>query len=147
MNILSTQYSLLYRALEIYIAGCKGPHCKGCHNKESWDFNNGKCYYEETELILDKVKTFDIMLDNIMVMGGEPMDQNLNQLHELLVNLKETGKIIWLFTRYDFYEIPKFIKGQCDYIKTGRYDETCLSDSYWQEGIQLASTNQQIHKL
>ena len=35
MKILSTQYSLKYKALEIYTAGCKGPHCEGCHNPDT----------------------------------------------------------------------------------------------------------------
>ena len=45
MNILATQYTLPYKSLDIYVAGCSGsPHCINCHNKESWDFNQGEIY-------------------------------------------------------------------------------------------------------
>ena len=27
--------------VSIYVSGCHF-HCKGCHNKEAWDFNYGK---------------------------------------------------------------------------------------------------------
>ena len=43
MNIVSTQYTLSTKSLEIYLAGCSGqPKCKGCHNPMLWDFNMGE---------------------------------------------------------------------------------------------------------
>ena len=45
MRILSTQYTLANKSLEIYISGCMAsPHCEGCHNPESWDFDLGEVY-------------------------------------------------------------------------------------------------------
>jgi anaerobic ribonucleoside-triphosphate reductase activating protein len=45
MNILATSYTLQYKSLDVYIAGCSGnPHCIGCHNPESWNFNQGEKY-------------------------------------------------------------------------------------------------------
>ena len=33
--------------VSIYVSGCHF-HCKGCHNKEAWDFNYGKKFDEST---------------------------------------------------------------------------------------------------
>ena len=90
-----------------------------------------------------KIKIFDSLIDNIMIFGGEPLDQNQDELIHMLFDLKSLNKNIWIFTRYKLNEIPKEIKYLCDYIKTGRY----ISElSYMQYGINLATKNQKIFK-
>ena len=43
MKIAGTQFTLKTKSFEIYVSGCAGnPHCKGCHNPETWDFNVGE---------------------------------------------------------------------------------------------------------
>ena len=71
MNILGTQYTLKHKAFEIYVAGCNGsPHCKGCHNPESWDFNLGDRMDDKYLLFLkSKIQTLD-MWNNLP--GGFP---------------------------------------------------------------------------
>lgn len=149
MNILATQYALDTQSLEIYVAGCKAqPHCKNCHNPESWSFDKGitydSNYFDE---IYKKVKRFDSMIKNIMIMGGEPLDQHLEELYDMLKNLNTLNKKLWLFTRYELNEVPKQIKNLCDYIKTGKYDETLKTNDYIDYGIKLATKNQKIHKV
>lgn len=148
MNVLATQYTLEYKSLDIYLAGCCGnPHCEGCHNPESWDFNNGEIYDEEYfKTIKQKVNDFDFMIDNIMIFGGEPNDQKHDDLEKLLSDLKLLNKKIWLFTRYDLKDIPKFELDYCDYIKTGRYIPKLITDDNVAYGIKLATSNQQIYK-
>lgn len=46
MRVAGTEFNLAHRALEIYLSGCKAPHCEGCHNKELWEFNQGIPYQE-----------------------------------------------------------------------------------------------------
>ncbi|MCX7648913.1 MAG: 4Fe-4S cluster-binding domain-containing protein, partial [Elusimicrobiales bacterium] len=123
MRILGTQYSLNTKSFEIYIAGCSGnPHCEGCHNPESWNFNNGNPYNLKYFLnIKEKIELFDTLIENIMIFGGEPLDQDKNELINFLKDLKFLNKKIWLFTRYELEEVPLEIKDLCDYIKTGRY--------------------------
>ena len=148
MNILATQYTLAMKAFEVYVAGCSGnPHCKGCHNPTSWDFDNGE-HYDETykQQIYNKVKDFDSMIDNCMIFGGEPLDQNHTELKQLLEDLQELHKPIWIFTRYDIKEVPDFVKENCDYIKCGRYMEELKTENNTQYGITLATSNQHIYK-
>lgn len=148
MNILATQYSLSNKSLDIYLAGCCGsPHCEGCHNPESWSFNQGNKYDNKYYInIKNKINDFGNMIDNIMIFGGEPNDQNKDELLHFLMDLRNLNKKIWLFTRYDITEVPKFEYILCDYIKCGRYIPKLLTDDNIQYGIKLATSNQKIYK-
>jgi anaerobic ribonucleoside-triphosphate reductase activating protein len=147
MNILATQYSANLRSLDIYVAGCIGnPHCEGCHNPESWNFNQGTPYTASYfDLLAKKIRGFDRLIRKIMIFGGEPLDQNREEFLNFLVSLTYFHKEIWLFTRYELSEVPKEIKQYCNYIKCGRYDETKKQQKV-QYGITLATTNQKIYK-
>ena len=149
MNIMATQYTLDNQSLEIYIAGCSGsPHCEGCHNPESWNFDIGEKYdYSYFIKIKNKIKDFDSLIKNIMIFGGEPLDQDIEELENFLSDLKSLSKPIWLFTRYDFDEIPNKIIDLVDYIKTGRYIKELKTFDNIHFGINLASNNQKIIKV
>jgi len=150
MNILYVDYTLKYKSLDIYISGCKGnPHCEGCHNPETWNFNQGDFYndlYFQKNIFEKYVNHYDNMIDNIMIFGGEPLDSNHNELIKFLTDLNTLNKKIWLFTRFELDEIPDNIKIICDYIKTGKYipQLSCKNVKYF--GINLATANQKIHK-
>lgn len=150
INILKVDYTLKYRSLDIYVAGCNAqPKCQGCHNPNSWDFNQGRKYTRRlfSEEIASKVMEFDKMVDHIMVFGGEPMDQPLGALVSMLKDLNTLTKYVWLFTRYDISEIPEQVVKQCDYIKTGAYIKDLSTENNIQHGIPLATSNQKIHKI
>lgn len=149
MRILKASTSLLCSdgvAFEITLAGCKG-HCKGCHSKDTWNFEQGE--------YLDIHKRIDIITnilerpyDNIVIMGGEPLDNDIMSLYKFLNYLKQVTKLpIWLFTHYEYKEVPEEIKEVCDYIKTGKYDENKLTEYNVQYGVKLASSNQWIYKV
>ena len=124
------------------MAGCKGPHCPGCHNPEGWDFDKGVpalyCYNDIHFEIIEAGP----LIDSIRVLGGEPLDQDTHQLVMLLKELKKHKKPIWLFTRYGFADIPQPILDLVDVVKTGEYKEG-LKPLVLKE-ITLASDNQQI---
>ncbi|WP_169332891.1 4Fe-4S cluster-binding domain-containing protein [Desulfovibrio oxyclinae] len=147
MNILATEYSLRHKALELYVAGCKGPHCPGCHNPETWSFDQGVPFDTVTKREIEtKIKDFAHMIDNIWVLGGEPIDQDRKALEELLSFLRGF-RPVWLFTRYELSEVSENILCHCSYVKTGRYNEDKLVDDNVQHGVKLASSNQKIHRL
>ncbi|EKS4345064.1 4Fe-4S cluster-binding domain-containing protein [Clostridium botulinum] len=150
MNILATQYTLSLKSLDIYVAGCRGDngvHCTSCHNPETWKFNQGDKY---NKFVLNKIKNkindFDNIINNIMIFGGEPLDQNHNDLLHMLSDLKQFNKDVWLFTRYTINKVPKEVKNLCDYIKCGSYEPELKTNSNIQYGINLATSNQNIYK-
>lgn len=156
MNIISTQYTLAYRSFEIYIAGCNAqPHCAECFSPETWDFDKGEMVTESSvNSILEKIKENDSMIDNIWILGGDPIDQHPSDLFELVNKLRSANKPLWLFTRHElfqdgylkekyqeFYNILHYIK----YVKTGAYQPDNKAKDYWVNGISLASNNQRIY--
>lgn len=142
MNLITTQYVPHLQRLEIYLAGCKR-RCKGCHNPSSWDFRAGKEI--NYDLLVEKCQ--NSLVENIWILGGEPLDQKVGELMYLLVNLELTSKPIWLFTGYELSKVPEQAKEYLTYIKTGAYKEKFMpvDDLEW-NGIKLASTNQKIYK-
>lgn len=147
MKIVNTQYTSSTKSLDIYVSGCKPPHCNGCHNSEIFSFDIGKlCDLSCCNSIVYKIQEFNKLVKNIMIYGGEPLDQDINSLLLMIDALKHAEKPIWLFTKYELNDVPTCIKERCAYIKCGRYDETKLSDTYEMYGIKLASTNQIIYK-
>lgn len=149
MNILATQYYAPKKAFEIYVSGCKAPHCEGCHNPESWRFDNGEIY--STLYFLNNIKdhiedeAYNSLIENIFILGGEPLDQNINDFSELLFDLSHLNKNIWVFTKYNLNEIPQYVLNYADYIKCGRYKPELKVDDNIQFGIKLATSNQKIY--
>ena len=87
MRVLATQYTLATKSFEIYLAGCKGNngvHCRGCHNPLSWDFNQGE-YIDSIYIqnIVNKINSFNHLIENIWILGGEPLDNDINKLIDL----------------------------------------------------------------
>lgn len=150
MNIISTQYTLKYKSLEIVVSGClgnNGKHCVGCHSPETWNFDIGENYNLKMPSIISKIHKANELIDWIWIYGGEPLDNKHEDLIDMLEQLKQTEKPIMLFTRYGFEEVPDDIKNLCDYIKCGAYREDLKTDDNIQYGVKLATSNQKIYKL
>ena len=149
MNILYTDFTLQDNALDIYVAGCNGnPHCTSCHNPNSWNFDWGKPYDKKYfNYIKNTVDIFNTLIKKIRIFGGEPLDQNHDELIHMLFDLGGLNKEIWLFTRYEINEVPKEIKTLCNYIKTGRYLPELECDDNIQYGVKLATSNQKIWRI
>jgi anaerobic ribonucleoside-triphosphate reductase activating protein len=147
MNIAATEYSIGTKSFDIYISGCKG-YCKGCCNPElqNPDFGD-ELSVVFFETLRNKMRIFDSLVDNIFIMGGEPLDQEISSLKLFLEKISLYNKPIWLFTHFSLEEIPEDIKQLCSYIKTGKYDMNNLVDNNIQYGVKLASGNQTIHKI
>lgn len=148
MKIFATQYSLSTRSFEIFVSGCRKPHCRNCYNPDTWDFNRGELYTPSyfNKKILPKVTEFSNLVHNIFILGGEPLDQEPADLNRLLLDLQVLEKPIWLFTKYDFDQIPRRVLCLVDYVKCGRYIEEFKTDNNVQYGIRLATNNQKIYK-
>lgn len=96
--------------------------------------------------IWNKLRDFAGLIDNIKVLGGEPLDQDLDELNVLLWYLNQEDAALWLFTGKRLMAVPACVADLCDYIKCERYDETQLTEDNIQYGVKLASANQKIYK-
>lgn len=91
-------------ACSIFFQGCFR-HCPGCFNSETWDFNGGK---EFTPEIQDKFVGLckQPHINCISILGGEPFDQDPQELYDFLYRLKhEVGKPIFAWSGYTFYQL------------------------------------------
>ena len=112
----------------LWIAGCSH-HCRGCHNPESWDYNQGKPLREVRKDLFDKLdKSY---IKGLTLSGGDPLAQsrrNLLELYFLLRRIKKKfpNKDIWIYSGYTHEEIlqdkfKKLVLSQCDVLVDGLY--------------------------
>lgn len=96
-------------------------------------------------MIKNKVAANSALIENIMVMGGEPLDQDPESLLKFSKLLNTLGKRLWLFTREPLSNVPPQLLPLYDRIKCGRYDPAQLSSHHVQYGVKLASDNQRVY--
>lgn len=121
--------------VSLYVSGCHF-RCKGCHNKEAWDFNYGKEFTDETiERIINLLdKNY---ITGLSILGGEPLEPvNQKGLVKLVkeVKAKFPNKNIWCWTGYDFekdvfgkmykeFSFTKDLLQNIDVIVDGQFEE------------------------
>lgn len=138
--------------VSLFVSGCTH-HCSGCFNQETWAFDYGRKYTDETQKeILDALSPSHI--NGLSLLGGEPFEpQNQKVLINLLRNVKAMypQKTVWCYSGYLFdRDLLSESRARCEYtdemlsmidiLVDGRFVET-LKD------IRLVfkgSTNQRI---
>jgi anaerobic ribonucleoside-triphosphate reductase activating protein len=87
--------------VSLFVSGCTH-HCEGCFNSETWDFDYGQEFTEETQEEILGLLEPDFIA-GLTVLGGEPFEP-VNQ-RALLPFLKKVRKryphkTIWCYTGY-----------------------------------------------
>lgn len=85
--------------VSVYLQGCEN-HCKGCHNPETWDFNGGTQFTEETMQEIINVLKANGVQRSLAILGGEPLHKKNAPLTELIIKrvkeeLPQTKIYIW----------------------------------------------------
>lgn len=92
--------------VSLFVSGCRH-RCYNCFNKETWDFNYGNKYNENTkEEILSACDYSHIA--GLSLLGGEPFEpENQEELINLTKAFKERflNKDIWCYTGFLFEDI------------------------------------------
>ena len=87
--------------VSLFVSGCRH-HCKGCFNPETWNFQYGQPFTEETEAqILNALSPSYIQ--GFTLLGGEPFEpENQRVLVTLLKKIRQAypEKDIWCYTGY-----------------------------------------------
>lgn len=91
--------------ITLFVSGCRN-HCKGCFQKETWAFDYGKEYTEETEdYILSLLDSKYV--EGLTILGGEPFEpENQECVLSLIKRVRKElpDKNIWLFSGYRLEE-------------------------------------------
>lgn len=92
--------------LSLFVSGCE-KHCKGCFQPQTWDFNYGQPFTEETlKFILEELKK--PQYDGVTILGGEPLHpKNRSMVAQIIAAMKEAypKKDIWVYTGYTYEEL------------------------------------------
>jgi anaerobic ribonucleoside-triphosphate reductase activating protein len=122
----------------IFFQGCS-IRCKGCHNPELQPFAGGGLY-DPMELV-GKIVEFRDWYDNVVLLGGEPLDQPLLSLVFFIVQVKKLGLGVWLYTGYSEDKIPTEIKNLCTVIVAGAYIDELRTDGFPASSNQIVIDN------
>ena len=91
--------------VSVFMQGCAF-HCKNCFNKETWDFNGGKEFNQDTiNEVLDLCSQKHIK--GLSILGGEPMHpNNIEGTTKLAKAFKEKypDKNLWVWSGFRFDE-------------------------------------------
>ena len=104
----------------LFLQGCKF-HCKGCHNKSTWNPCGGKEYMIKTLASDLRQKCFN---KKLTISGGEPLLQKEAVL-ELCKELSDFD--LCLYTGYEFSDVPEEIKEYLRCVKVGLFDQSKMT--------------------
>ena len=109
--------------VSIFMQGCSF-HCKNCFNPETWDFENGKDFTDETiETVLELCEKDHIV--GLSILGGEPMHpKNIEGTTKLAKKFKEKfpNKTIWTWSGFPFESLKnKDVLKYIDVLVDGQY--------------------------
>lgn len=135
--------------VSLFVSGCTN-YCKGCFNKETWDFNYGKEFTEETmNYILDNINKNGV-IRNFSVLGGDPLhEKNLPTVLNILEKVKQTYPLIttYVWSGYLYEDLlDKYGEGifkDIDILIDGKFVEELKDLTLKLKG----SSNQRIIKL
>ncbi len=90
----------------LFVQGCHF-HCENCFNPETWDFDGGKEWTDETKDKFMKLASRPY-IKRISILGGEPLaEKNLDGILDLVnkIRLLFPQKSIWLYSGYSWSDI------------------------------------------
>lgn len=86
----------------LFVSGC--PHrCKGCHNPQTWDGENGSPF--DMEEYIKAIKD-NPLLDGVTLSGGEPFLYP-GELIPFIKRIKALGLNVWSFSGFTYEELIK----------------------------------------
>lgn len=96
-------------SVSFFTQGC--PHrCRGCHNPETWDFEKGKEFTNDTLNDIITALTANGIERSLSVMGGEPLCQENSFLTYLVIKTvkeKLPNTKVYIWTGYYYEDLLK----------------------------------------
>ncbi len=98
----------------LFVSGCTH-HCRECFNPETWDFDYGKPFTNETENdIIESLRPDYI--EGLSILGGEPMElSNQAVIRPFLERVKKevAHASIWIYSGYTYEELTDTDNKRC----------------------------------
>ena len=129
--------------VSIFMQGCEF-HCKNCFNQETWGFDGGEEFTDETiKKVLNACD--NEYIEGLSILGGEPMHpKNIEGTTKLAKAFKEKfpNKTLWAWSGFTFekYLKDKLVLNYVDVLVDGQYvDELHNPTLKWK-----GSSNQRV---
>lgn len=90
----------------LFVSGCTN-HCPGCFQKQTWDFNFGHLFTEQTQQQVLEMLAPDY-ISGLTLLGGEPFEpQNQRALLPFVKRVRREfpDKSIWAFSGFTFEQL------------------------------------------
>lgn len=114
--------------VSVWVQGCPH-HCKGCFNKETWDFKGGRGLTSDEFYNILKLLDANEVKRDLAILGGEPMaKENVTGVLSLINYIKtyrpETKVYLW--SGYTYEQIQEMygencLKGFVDILIDGKF--------------------------
>ena len=128
--------------VSIFFQGCEF-HCKDCFNSETWDFNCGKEFTDETINRVLELCGNDYIV-GLSILGGEPMHpKNIDGTTNLAKAFKEKypNKTIWVWSGFLFEGLKdRAVLNYIDVLVDGQFKTELFSPKLKWKG----SSNQRV---
>lgn len=126
-------------SMTIWFSGCNF-RCKDCYNRKLWDKSFGSKHNASAVAKMVKALCNKLGVKYVVLLGGEPLQQDKEELLSLCRLLNEAGLKIWLYTGYELHDVDKDILKYIYTIKCGRYMAELQQDGF------PASSNQKVYR-
>lgn len=134
--------------VSLFVSGCRHK-CKGCFNKEAWDFKYGKEYTSDTvQEILNILNQNKEWYSGLSLLGGDPLEpENRDVLLPLVQKVREIPNMtIWVWTGKLYEKLTygdTMFLSYCDVLVDGPFIEKLYSPNLKYRG----SSNQRVIDL
>ena len=127
--------------ISIFMQGCHF-HCKDCFNSETWDFEGGKEFTDET---INRVLELcdKEYIKGLSILGGEPLHpKNIEGTIRLAKKFKEKfdDKTIWVWSGFLFETVNKDTLKYIDVLVDGQFKTELFNPTLKYKG----SSNQRV---
>lgn len=134
--------------VSLFVSGCRHK-CKGCFNKEAWNFKYGKEYTSKTtNEILNILNQNKEWYSGLSLLGGDPLEpENRDVLLPLVQKVREIPNMtIWVWTGKLYEKLTygdTMFLSYCDVLVDGPFIEKLYSPNLKYRG----SSNQRVIDL
>ena len=123
----------------LFVQGCPfNPHCYNCFNPDTWDFNGGKEWTQDTEDKLIELANKPY-IKRLSILGGEPLaDENLDGVLHLVdrFRLSLPNKSIWIYSGFTWESIMNYESSETNDFN---YIEESYIDGLYEKRKQIIS--------
>ena len=132
----------------LFVSGCEH-HCPKCQNPQTWHYNSGIRFDEDTfsELFIEMSKDY---ISGLTISGGDPLaPQNVEKILEIVSKFKKIfpNKTIWIYTGYKYEQL--LFEGKFNVIQILKHTDVLVDGKYIEEKRDInlkwrGSSNQRV---